>query len=276
MSTGLTTTGNLSSYLSTLGQIPMLTREEEVELANRLIHNNDLDAAQKMILSHLRFVVYIAKKYVNYGLPLEDLIQEGNVGLMKAVHRFEPVKGKLTSFAVHYIKSEIYEYVVNNWKISKVATTKPQRKLFFNLRRMKATTEHSTEEERNDIANTLNVPVATVRQMEERMYANHLSYNIDSDEDNPITAPSDFLYNDNDDPALVFEKEDYKSFTNTKLMGHIDDLSDRDRDIVLSRRFMDNPLTLKDLSEKYDISMERVRQLEERTLKKLKLLMEEE
>jgi len=276
MSTGLTTTGNLSSYLASMGQIPMLTREEEVELANRLIHNNDLDAAQKMILAHLRFVVYIAKKYVNYGLPLEDLIQEGNVGLMKAVHRFEPDKGKLASYAVHYIKSEIYEYVVNNWKISKVATTKPQRKLFFNLRKMKSTIGNSTEEERKDIANTLNVSVATVRQMEERMYANHLPYNLDSDEDDSVLSPSEFLYNDNDDPALVFEKEDYKSFTNTKLMGHIDELADRDRDIVLSRKFIDNPLTLKDLSGKYGISMERVRQLEERTLKKLKLLMEEE
>jgi len=279
----LMVTNNLSQYMASLGKIPMTTPEEEKELGYRILHHNDLEAAQRMILAHLRFVVYFAKKYVNYGIPLEDLIQEGNIGLMKAVYKFDPEKGvKLASFASYYIKAGMYEYVVRNWRSLKIATTKNQRKLFFNLRRMKKQVGYLTEAERMSMAETLGVNIDDVRTMEERMYSNYYSFdstNNDDDDDSdmalPKRSPNEYLYNDEEDPATLVEEEDYQVFVKTKIMEFIDSLVDRDRDIILSRKFTEPAATLATLAEKYDISAARIAQLEEKIVNKLRKLVKD-
>lgn len=276
MNTELTTVENLSAYLAQIGNIPLLTEEEELELARKFYHDNDLEAARKMILSHLRFVVFIAKRYKNYNLPLEDLIQEGNIGLMKAVNRFNPEQGvKLSSFAVHYIKSEILEYIVRNFKPAKIATTKAQRKLFFNLRHMKTDIGRTSKEERESIAKTLNVSTEDVEEMEKRLYAPALSFDpIDSDEDDRTFIPSEHLADPSGDPLAALEEE-YQLAIKDKIMDFINTLPERDADIILSRKFMDPAMTLRELSERYHISMERVRQIEANIINSLSDLVKE-
>lgn len=273
----LMVTGSLDRYLAYVGTIPMLTEEEEFELGKRVKHDNDLEAARNMVLAHLRFVVHIAKQYKGYGLPLEDLIQEGNIGLLKAVHKFDPDKGvRLASFAVYHIRYEINEYIISNWKIVKVATTKPKRKLFFNLRKMKKSTDPSSETERKEIATALNVSIEEVREMEARMYAHHPSFErtIDYDDENDVFSPSEYLHGD-DNPADIVEDNEYQAFVKEKVMNLIDGLSDRDRDIILSRKFMEVPIPLHELAEKYDVSLQRIQQIESNVVKRLTALVSE-
>lgn len=277
----LTVTRNdISTYMVNIGNIPMLSAEEEMDLALRIYHDNDSEAAKKMILSHLRFVVYLAKKYVHYGLPLEDLIQEGNIGLMKAVQKFDPTKGvKLISYASYYIKAAIHEYVMRTWKFGKLVTTKPQRKLFYNLRQMKADIGHSSEAERKSIAKALDVPLKDVREMEERLYTTQIAFDGTGEDiyggDDYSIPPAEYLHAEGTNPEHIIEDDEYQSFVKSKIMGVIDNLSDRDRDIILSRKFRDIPLTLQELSDRYGVSLERIRQLEENVIKKLKIVVEE-
>lgn len=276
MNTELTTVENLTSYLAQIGNIPLLTEEEELELARKFYHDNDLEAARKMILSHLKFVVFIAKRYKNYNLPLEDLIQEGNIGLMKAVNRFNPERGvKLSSFAVHYIKSEILEYIVRNFKPAKIATTKAQRKLFFNLRSLKSDIGYSTQKERESIAKSLNVSVNDVEEMEERIYTSSLSFDTpEDDNDNTKFIPSEHLAAEYGDPLASLEEE-YQTTIKDKIMDYINALPERNADIILSRKFMDPVVPLRELSERYNISMERVRQIEAKIINKLSEIVSE-
>lgn len=279
MNKTLSLTDGLGSYFTQIGNIPLLTTEEERELVMRIVHDNDMEAARKLVISHLRFVVYIAKRYKYYGLPLEDLIQEGNISLMQAVDNYDPVKHpgvKFASYAVFYIKGAIRDYVVKNWKPLTVATTKAQLKLFHNLKGMKTTAGAATEEEAQSIAKSLNVSVKDVRTMEERMYATHLSFSpVDEDDTERFTmSPERMLYTE-DTPETLVEEEQYQSFVKKKVMHFIDDLTERNRDIILSRKFTEPPVTLLELSKKYDISLERIRQLENNIIKKMKKMVEE-
>lgn len=269
--------GNLSSYFVNIANIPILTDEEEADLANRIFHDNDLEAARKMILAHLKFVVYIAKRYKGYKLPLEDLIQEGNIGLMKAVHKFDPDRGnRLISFAVYYIKAEIHDYIMKNWKTVRIITTKTHRKLFYNLRKMKVSNKYSSENECKSIAQALNTTVKDVKEMEERMYSSTIPFTSSNETDDEYTlSPEEYLFSDNDNPEQIIENNEYQSFIKRKIMETIDDLPARERDIILSRKFTEKPTTLRELSKKYKVSFERIRQLEEKIIKKLKEVVEE-
>lgn len=276
MQSNLLIANNLDAYINNVKKIPFLQSNEEFILANRYINNNDLVAAERLILSHLRFVVKIAKKYVGYGLPLEDIIQEGNIGLMKAVQRFNPDRGiKLVSFAIHWIKAQINEYVIKNWKIVKVVSTKNQRKLFYNLRKLKSDTNIPSEKERCYISKTLNVSMNEVHEMEQRMYAVFPSFDTINDDgnvekDNMPLNPSEVLYNEEDNPAVLFEHNEYQEKVMDMIMEYLETLPDREKDIVLSRNFSDTPLTLVELGDRYDVSYERIRQIEKNTLVKLK------
>jgi len=273
MNTALAPTDNLKTYFAQVGNIPRLTQAEEIELADRILQDNDKAAAQKMILANLRFVVYIARGYKHYGLPMEDLIQEGNVGLMKAVQKFDSSKKvRLVYYAVHYIKHEIHEYVIKNWQIVKIATTKQQRKLFFKLRGLRKAVDHSSEDERALIAETLNVKVEDVREMEHRLYTTPLGYDqtFNYQSRNPLKLNELIGGGDTNDPARLIEEEEYAAFIKENVMQRINTLPERERDILLSRNFAEKPTTLKDLSKRYNISAERVRQLEERTINNLK------
>ncbi|MHC5225708.1 RNA polymerase sigma factor RpoH [Ignatzschineria sp. LJL83] len=268
----------LDAYISAIGDIPTLTAEEEQALAYRLIEHEDLHAAQTLIMSHLKFVVHIAKNYTGYGLPLIDLIQEGNVGLMKAVKRFDPSYNvRLISFAVYWIKSEIHEFVIRNWRIVKVATTKAQRKLFFNLRSSKETLEWLTDQEADDIAKELNVSKAEVKRMEMRLFSNDLAFDLPtgSSEDGDF-SPSDWLTSNALDPSQELEKEDYESHNNEKLSTALAELDPRSRDIIIQRWMGDEDEerpTLTDLAEKYSVSAERIRQIESQAMSKIKDLL---
>ena len=269
----LTPGGDLQAYINSVHSIGVLTPEEEKELAEDLYYRNDLDAARKLVLAHLRFVIYIAKSYSGYGLSEADLIQEGNIGLMKAIRKFNPEMGvRLVSFAVHWVKAEIHEYVLKNWKIVKIATTKAQRKLFFNLRGKKKGLEWFTEEEIEQVAKDLGVKPSEVREMEKRLGGSDMSFDplSESDDDEASFAPSQYLEDEDADPADIFEKESLTEESTSQLYEAINQLDDRSRDILQDRWLADEKLTLHDLAEKYEISAERVRQIEKNAMKKVK------
>ncbi|CAI8210513.1 MAG: RNA polymerase sigma factor RpoH [Marinobacterium sp. xm-d-530] len=270
----LTPGRDLDAYVQNVSTIPILTPEEERELAERLHFEQDLDAARQLVMSHLRFVVHIARSYKGYGLPLGDLIQEGNVGLMKAVKRFDPTVGvRLVSFAVHWIKAEMHEFILRNWRIVKVATTKAQRKLFFNLRSQKKSLGWMNNDEVEAIAEDLGVDAAVVRQMEGRMAATDMAFDAtaadDSEESAPV-APALFLEDKSADPAELLEEQDWEDNSNRQLAAAMGQLDDRSRDILAQRWLMDEKATLHELAAKYEVSAERIRQLEKNAMKKIK------
>ena len=269
----LTPGGDLQAYINSVHSIGILTSEEEKKLAEDLYYRNDLDAARKLVLAHLRFVIYIAKTYSGYGLPEADLIQEGNVGLMKAIRKFNPEMGvRLVSFAVHWVKAEIHEYVLKNWKIVKIATTKAQRKLFFNLRSKKKGLGWLTEEEVKTMAEDLGVKPSEVREMEKRLSGIDMPFDplSESDDDEASFAPSQYLEDSDADPAMIFEKDNFSENNSSQLYEAINQLDDRSRDILQDRWLADEKLTLHELAEKYHISAERVRQIEKNAMKKIK------
>ena len=265
--------GDLQAYINSVHSIGILTPEEEKKLAEDLYYRNDLDAARKLVLAHLRFVIYIAKSYSGYGLSEADLIQEGNIGLMKAIRKFNPEVGvRLVSFAVHWVKAEIHEYVLKNWKIVKIATTKAQRKLFFNLRGKKKGLDWFTEEEIEQVAKDLGVKPSEVREMEKRLSGSDMSFDplSDSDDDEATYAPSQYLQDEDANPADIFENDSLSEENTSQLYEAINQLDDRSRDILQDRWLADEKLTLHDLAEKYEISAERVRQIEKNAMKKVK------
>ena len=271
----LTTPGkDIESYLACVHSIPILTPEQEKELAFKLYEKDDLDAARQLVIHHLRFVVHIARSYSGYGLPVGDIIQEGNVGLMKAVNKFDPNRGvKLVSFAVHWIKAEIHEYILKNWRLVKIATTKAQRKLFFNLRSKKKTREWLTKEEAENIAKDLNVEVKDVLHMEKRLSANDTPFDAPSDtsdSDDQIMSPSQYLEDSAANPADLVEAEQTMEFHNDELLDALKSLDDRSKDIILRRYLADTKVTLHELADEYQVSAERIRQIENGALKKLK------
>ena len=268
---------NLGAYISTVNQIPILTAEQEKELADRYFYDQDLDAAKMLVMSHLRFVVHIARSYAGYGLPQGDLIQEGNLGLMKAVKRFDPNMGvRLVSFAVHWIKAEIHEYVIRNWRIVKIATTKAQRKLFFNLRSLKKSSKKLTLEEAQSIANDLNVTPEQVLEMEGRLTAYDAAFEAqgdDDDENSSYVAPALYLEDNRYDPARLIEEEDYENQSTSALHDAMEQLDDRSRNILQRRWLDDDKSTLHELAAEYNVSAERIRQLEKNAMDKIKIAM---
>lgn len=270
--------GDLSAYIQAVGSIPVLSVERERELAEDLHDHGNLEAARELVMSHLRFVVHIAKSYSGYGLPQADLIQEGNVGLMKAVKRFDPSKGvRLVSFAVHWIKAEIHEYVLRNWRIVKVATTKAQRKLFFNLRSAKKQLAWLSNDEANAVAADLGVDVNEVRRMEGRLSSVDVAFDAsDSDDDSSsYVAPVHYLEDRSQDPAALLEADNWEESNHQSLVQALEGLDERSRDILQSRWLTENKATLHDLADRYGVSAERIRQLEKAAMKKLKMAMEE-
>ena len=270
----LTTPGkDIESYLACVHSIPILTPEQEKELAHKLYDNDDLDAARQLVISHLRFVVHIARSYQGYGLPIGDIIQEGNVGLMKAVDRFDPNRGvKLVSFAVHWIKAEIHEYILKNWRLVKIATTKAQRKLFFNLRSKKKNTGWLTDEEAKRIAKELDVSVKEVMHMENRLNSADSSFDVPTDEEDNEKAfsPSQYLEDNSFNPEDITEQKNYEEVNHTALLKNISALDKRSQDIIRARWLDDNKITLNELADKYSVSAERIRQIEATAFKKLK------
>ena len=268
---------NLGAYISTVNQIPILTAEQEKELAERYYYDQDLDAAKLLVMSHLRFVVHIARSYAGYGLPQGDLIQEGNLGLMKAVKRFDPNMGvRLGSFAVHWIKAEIHEYVIRNWRIVKIATTKAQRKLFFNLRSLKKSSKKLTLKEAQSIANDLNVTPEQVLEMEGRLTAYDAAFEAqgdDDDEGSTHVAPALYLEDNRYDPARLAEEEDYEEQSTNALHDAMEQLDDRSRNILQRRWLDDEKSTLHELAAEYNVSAERIRQLEKNAMEKIKVAM---
>ncbi|MEM7098908.1 MAG: RNA polymerase sigma factor RpoH [Pseudomonadota bacterium] len=267
---------DLDAYLNTISAFPVLSPEEEKVLAERFYNDDDLDAARELVLCHLRFVVHIARSYSGYGLSQADLIQEGNVGLMKAVKRFDPNVGvRLVSFAVHWIKAEMHEFILRNWRIVKVATTKAQRKLFFNLRSQKKQLSWLNQAETQAIADELGVPVAEVTRMESRLSAGDLAFDgYGADDDEQPTAPVHFIASSEADPADLVAEQDYMSDSTERLSAGFSELDDRSRDIIQRRWLADEKSTLHELAAEYEVSAERIRQLEKNALKKLKLAME--
>lgn len=277
MSTSVMTLPNLApgrdidSYMSAISAFPVLSAEQEKELAEQFYHEGDLDAARQLVLCHLRFVVHLARSYQGYGLPQADLIQEGNVGLMKAVKRFDPNVGvRLVSFAVHWIKAEMHEYILRNWRIVKVATTKAQRKLFFNLRRSKKRLAWLSQDETKAIATELGVPEAEVTRMEGRMSASDMAFDLDQDDDDQPSAPVHFLASENSDPADIVAEADAQADSMQQLTTAFGELDDRSRDIVQRRWLAEQKATLHELAGEYGVSAERIRQLEKNAMKKLK------
>ncbi|MCW9699007.1 MULTISPECIES: RNA polymerase sigma factor RpoH [unclassified Avibacterium] len=263
--------GSLEGYIRAANEYPMLTAEEEKELAERLYYKEDLEAAKKLILSHLRFVIHVARGYSGYGLPQADLIQEGNIGLMKAVKRFNPEVGvRLVSFAVHWIKAEIHEYVLRNWRIVKVATTKAQRKLFFNLRKTKQRLGWFNDNEVDMVAEELGVSKQDVIEMESRMTGADVGFDLSNDDDDESYAPALYLEDRNSNFAAELENENYETQAADQVAAALEGLDERSQDIIKARWLDENKATLQDLAAKYNISAERVRQLETNALKKLK------
>ena len=268
--------GNIESYLRMINTYPMLTAEEEKSLGERLYYHDDVDAARQLILSHLRFVAHIARGYSGYGLPQADLIQEGNIGLMKAVRRFNPEMGvRLVSFAVHWIKAEIHEYVLKNWRIVKVATTKAQRKLFFNLRKNKQRLGWFNNAEVDMVADELGVSRKDVLEMESRMSAQDMSFDSD-DDDNSIVAPALYLEDVNSDFSKSIENDNWENDATDKLHDALSQLDERSQDIIKARWLDsdDSKSTLQVLADKYSVSAERIRQLEKNAMKKLRVAIE--
>lgn len=263
---------SLDTYIRLANQYPILTAEQEKELAERFYYDEDLDAAKQLIMSHLRFVVHIARGYMGYGLPLADLIQEGNIGLMKAVKKFNPEVGvRLVSFAVHWVKAEIHEYVLKNWRIVKVATTKSQRKLFFNLRKNKQRLAWFNEEEIQKVAKELGVSPEDVKEMESRMTGQDMGFDLPVGEDSDDTyVPSMYIEDAHSNFADELEDEEHNGQATAQLAYALSKLDERSRDIIKTRWLDENKATLHELAEKYNISAERVRQLENQALRKIK------
>ena len=264
---------NLAAYVQAVSSIPVLSVERERELGEDLYYNDNLQAARELVMSHLRFVVHIARSYSGYGLAEADLIQEGNVGLMKAVKRYNPEKGvRLVSFAVHWIKAEMHEYILRNWRIVKVATTKAQRKLFFNLRSAKKNLAWLSAEEAQAVAQDLGVDVKEVQRMEGRLSSRDLAYDMstDSDDDDAWQAPQAYLEDHSADPALMVESSDWQRDSETRLHEALSALDERSRDILAQRWLAEEKATLHELAAQYEVSAERIRQLEQNAMKKLR------
>ena len=264
--------GSLESYLQAARNIPILSAEDERELAVQLQEHGDLEAAQKLVLSHLRFVAHVARSYSGYGLALADLVQEGNIGLMKAVKRFDPTVGvRLISFAVYWIRAEIHEFILRNWRIVKVATTKAQRKLFFNLRSQKKQLGWFNDDEVSSVAEDLGVKRTDVLEMEKRLSGLDIGFDGPDDNDETISpAPANYLEDNSFEPAQLIEQSDWSENQETRLYTALKDLDDRSRDILQQRWLSDKKATLHQLADKYDISAERIRQLESNAIKKLR------
>ncbi|MEQ1528882.1 MAG: RNA polymerase sigma factor RpoH [Methylococcales bacterium] len=269
--------GTFDAYLNLVRQMPKLTPERERELAIKFRDTGDLEAARELVMSNLRFVVHVARGYSGYGLSMPDIIQEGNVGLMKAVKRFDPDVGvRLVSFAVHWIKAEIHEYVIKNWAIVKVATTKAQRKLFFNLRKSKEDLGWLTNDEAVAIAKDLDVELSTVYEMEKRLGCRDVSFDAPVDEDSSeesISSPAYYLHQHNADPADLLENSDWEGHGQTMLTDALADLDERSQDILASRWLVEQKATLHELAARYNVSAERIRQLEQNAMKKLRAAM---
>jgi RNA polymerase sigma-32 factor len=269
--------GSLDAYIDTVSRIPVLAKEEEVRLAKRYRDEGDIEAARELVLSHLRFVVHIARGYSGYGLPMGDLVQEGNVGLMKAVKRFDPGVGvRLVSFAVHWIRAEIHEYVLRNWRLVKIATTKAQRKLFFNLRKAKKNLAWLSAEETRAVARDLGVTPAEVSQMEQRLAARDVAFDPapDADEEDGTYTPAAYLPAPDADPAVAVERDEWEGASSARLKHALATLDERSRAIVERRWLVDEgKATLHELAAEYAVSAERIRQIEANALKKLKAAM---
>jgi RNA polymerase sigma-32 factor len=267
--------GNLDSYIQAVNAVPALSAEDEHELASRLRLRDDLDAARQLVMAHLRFVVHIARGYTGYGLPLGDLIQEGNLGLMKAIKRFDPDHGvRLVSFAVHWIRAEIHEFIIRNWRIVKVATTKAQRKLFFNLRSSKKRLGWLNQQEVDKVAQDLGVSPDVVLEMESRLSGQDVSFDpqpqSDDDDDGNGMAPATYLQDAHSDPAEVLERQDWQERASSHLPIALERLDPRSRDILQRRWLAENKPTLHELAAEYNVSAERIRQLENNAIKKLR------
>ena len=259
--------GSIEAYISTVNQAPVLTKEEEHALAVKFKENNDLDAARQLVLSQLRFVVHIARTYSGYGLPLADIIQEGNVGLMKAVKKFDPDKGvRLVTYAVHWIRAEIHEFVFDNWKIVKVATTKAQRKLFFKLRNSKKKIGWLTNDEKSLIANDLGVKTRDVETMEQRLASKDVLFDRPEDDSDSYVSPAGFLPAPNSDPSRLVEKENWLESNIELLSEAMDNLDNRSKEVLKLRWLTEEKVTLKELAKKFNVSLERVRQIEEQAI----------
>jgi RNA polymerase sigma-32 factor len=273
----MTPGANLNAYIQGTATVPILSVEEEKSLGEALYYEDDLDAARRLVMSHLRFVVHIARSYNGYGLPLADLIQEGNVGLMKAVRRFNPEKGvRVVSFAVHWIKAEIHEFILRNWRIVKIATTKSQRKLFFNLRSAKKQLQWLTADEAKAVADDLGVEVKDVMEMEMRLTARDSAFDApaDEDDDKAAYAPVHYLEDNTADPAQQVENYDYQGDNNLRLAEAVQSLDTRSQDILQRRWLDDKKATLHQLADEYGVSAERIRQLEKNAMKKVRVAME--
>ncbi len=268
--------GSLDAYIQAAGAIAVLSKEDEQALSRRFHDEEDLDAARQLVMAHLRFVVHIAKGYMGYGLPLADLIQEGNVGLMKAVKRFDPDYGvRLVSFAVHWIRAEIHEYVLRNWRIVKVATTKAQRKLFFNLRKAKKSLAWLSHEETQAVAEDLGVTPAEVNEMERRLSSRDAVFDPvpEGSDDDRVFNPAAFLPSPVADPATLVESTDWENDATSRMHRALVTLDERSRDILESRWLTEDKLTLHELADKYGVSAERIRQIEANAIKKLRTAM---
>jgi RNA polymerase sigma-32 factor len=266
-------TGSLDAYIQEVNKIPVLTLEVEQELARQFRDADDLEAARRMVLAHLRFVVHVAKGYTGYGLALGDLIQEGNIGLMKAVKRFDPDHGvRLVSFAVHWIRAEMHEFILRNWRIVKVATTKAQRKLFFNLRKSKKRLGWLSHAEVQAVAKDLGVKPEVVLEMESRLSGQDVGFDLppNADDESPYIAPVAFLESKSRDPQTETESEDLTSHNNTLLYAGLDELDERSQDIIRSRWLQETKMTLQALADRYGVSAERIRQLEANALRKMR------
>ncbi|TAN67196.1 MAG: RNA polymerase sigma factor RpoH [Methylobacter sp.] len=269
--------GTFDAYLNVVRQMPKLTVEQERELALKFRDNGDLEAARELVMTNLRFVVHVARGYSGYGLSMPDIIQEGNIGLMKAVKRFDPDVGvRLVSFAVHWIKAEIHEYVIKNWGIVKVATTKAQRKLFFNLRKSKLDLGWLSNDEAEAIAKDLDVDVSAVYEMEKRLGNRDMSFDMPVDEatEESYVAPASYLHQHGADPAILLENSDWEGHEQDLLADAMAELDERSLDILSSRWLADEKATLHELAERYSVSAERIRQLEQNAMKKLRAAVE--
>ncbi|MDO5090431.1 MAG: RNA polymerase sigma factor RpoH [Cardiobacteriaceae bacterium] len=268
----LVPSGDIDQYIAKVRQIPILNAEEEQKLIDAYYYHQDLDAAQALIIHHLKFVVHIARGFSGYGLPLGDLIQEGNIGLMKAVKRFEPHHGvRLVSFAVHWIKSEIHEYIIRNWRMVKIATTKAQRKLFFNLRSLKKGINWLSDHEAQSIAEELNVPVREVYEMEKRMHGQDIAFDLDDNDDDSPFSPSAWLHDDHIDPAEQTEHDETRDRLQNQLQNGLALLDNRSREIVQARWLNeDSKETLQSLADRYGVSAERIRQIEQQAMNTLR------
>ncbi|MCF7964505.1 RNA polymerase sigma factor RpoH [Methylobacter sp. Wu8] len=269
--------GTFDAYLNVVRQMPKLTVEQERELALKFRDNGDLEAARELVMTNLRFVIHVARGYSGYGLSMPDIIQEGNIGLMKAVKRFDPDVGvRLVSFAVHWIKAEIHEYVIKNWGIVKVATTKAQRKLFFNLRKSKSDLGWLSNDEATAIAKDLDVDVSAVYEMEKRLSSHDTSFDMPVDESSEETyvAPASYLHQHGADPAVLLENSDWEGHEQDLLADAMAELDERSLDILSSRWLSDEKATLHELAARYSVSAERIRQLEQNAMKKLRAAVE--